>query len=467
MANRVSSEDWTTEQKLRILDRLPARIAIAYAVIGAFWILISDLALGTQFDDLTRPPIIAQIVKGWLFVVVTAACLYLVTNHLTRQASGATRSMLAADRTRDRLAAIVDAAPDLVATATVDGRLLSMNGAGREMTGAGPASDISRWHISDLHPADTGRFLRDQAVPAAIENGQWSGETELSGSAGPPRPIFQTILVHRGEDGRPAFLSTIGRDLSERKRTEDRLRMLQKLELLGQLTGSVAHDFNNLLGIVIGNAEALESRLVADPQSKRLLGLILRAGDRGTELTQRLLSVSRQQSLRPEPADVNLLIQAALPLIQQAVGRGIDVDTRLCGSARSATLDTAEFETCLLNLAINARDALSGGGMITVSTQNVDLAPSDVAGHTGARPGSYVLVEVRDTGCGMPDSVAARIFDPFFTTKDPGKGTGLGLSMVAGFVAHSGGHATVESQPGSGTTIGLYLPATPSAAVAC
>ena len=239
---------------------------------------------------------------------------------------------------------------------------------------------------------------------------------------------------------------------------EAQLRQSQKMEAVGQLTGGIAHDFNNMLAVVIGALDLLERRVA---QGKMDVGKYVTAArdgaTRAAALTQRLLAFSRQQPLAPVPVDANLTIMGMLELLVRTIGEEVSVETLLAEDLRHAMADPGQLENVILNLSVNARDAMPGGGVLSIETLNVHLDEEEASG-VGISPGDYVLIAVRDTGAGMSPEVAARAFDPFFTTKGVGKGTGLGLSQVFGFVRQSGGHVAIDSAPGEGTVVRVYLP---------
>jgi CheY-like chemotaxis protein len=231
------------------------------------------------------------------------------------------------------------------------------------------------------------------------------------------------------------------------------------MEAVGQLTGGVAHDFNNLLTVVIGALDMILKHPEDGAKRRRLGEAALAAARRGERLTHQLLAFSRRQALRPETCDVNALIRDGEPLTRRAVGEAIAFNLRLSEGTAIARVDTAQFEAALLNLVVNARDATSAGGEITVETERLDVSADQVP---ELAPGAYVVVRVRDSGVGMSADVLSQVFEPFFTTKPAGKGTGLGLSQVYGFARQSGGVVHLESAEGRGTTVALYLPAAES-----
>jgi len=247
-------------------------------------------------------------------------------------------------------------------------------------------------------------------------------------------------------------------DITERKAIEAQLAQAQKMETVGQLTGGLAHDFNNLLSIVIGNIDMLVERVARDAGSRELAESALSASLRGAELTRQLLGFSRRQTLQPKAIDVNGLVRAMTKLLQRTLGEQITIQLRTAPGLWAAHTDPAQLESALLNLAVNARDAMPKGGSLVIEAENASLDEDYARGHSEVRAGDYVMIAVTDTGSGMPPDVLARAFEPFFTTKEAGKGTGLGLSMVYGFAKQSSGHIKLYSEAGHGTTVKLYLP---------
>ncbi|MBR0673694.1 response regulator [Roseomonas soli] len=249
-------------------------------------------------------------------------------------------------------------------------------------------------------------------------------------------------------------------EIARREAAEESLRNAQRLEGLGRLTGGVAHDFNNLLTAILGTARALERHLGerADERTKRLIAATVTAVDRGARLNASLLAFARRQPLTLTSVDANALLRDFLPLLRRALDESITVELALDQKLPTCSADAAQLEAALLNLAINARDAMPRGGKLRIVTRRAWLQEQALAGNADAQPGPYVAIEVRDTGQGMVPEVRERAFEPFFTTKDPGQGTGLGLSQVFGFVRQIGGHVAIQSAPGRGTTVSLYLP---------
>ncbi len=235
------------------------------------------------------------------------------------------------------------------------------------------------------------------------------------------------------------------------------------MEAVGQLTGGIAHDFNNLLTVILGNLQLIEKSSKQDESLHASVQAALDAGLRGAELTKRLLAFSRQQLLAPKATDVNKLVTEIVPLLKRSLGENISIKTRFADDLWLTEIDPSQLENAIVNLAVNARDAMRSGGQLTIETSNIFLDESCAAREGEMIAGDYVLLTVSDTGTGIPKDILSRVLDPFFTTKELGEGTGLGLSMVYGFVAQSNGHVKVCSEEGHGTTIKLYLPRTQSA----
>ena len=247
-------------------------------------------------------------------------------------------------------------------------------------------------------------------------------------------------------------------DFPEKRALDEQLRMSQKMEAIGQLTGGVAHDFNNMLTVITGTIEILAEGVAKDPKLAATVKLIDEAATRGVEMTQRLLAFARKQPLQPYSTDVNTLLVDAAKLLRQTLGEQIEIESILQDELPPVLVDASQLTTALLNLALNARDAMPYGGKLMLETCDVSLDEAYARANGEVRPGQYVMVAVSDTGRGIPAAIRDRVFDPFFTTKAPGKGTGLGLSMVYGFVKQSGGHIKIYSEEGQGTSLKLYLP---------
>jgi signal transduction histidine kinase/CheY-like chemotaxis protein len=240
--------------------------------------------------------------------------------------------------------------------------------------------------------------------------------------------------------------------------TESQVRQAQKMEAIGQLTGGVAHDFNNILTVITGTIEILGEAVKDSPHLAQITNMIGAAAARGADLTQHLLAFARRQPLQPRSVDVNALVIEAARLLQPTLGEQIEIESMLAHDCAPALIDSSQLSTAILNLALNARDAMPGGGKLTLETRNVVLDENYAAINSEVSSGNYVMIGVSDSGEGIPASLLDKVFEPFYTTKDVGKGSGLGLSMVYGFVKQSNGHIRIYSEEGHGTTVKLYLP---------
>ena len=314
-----------------------------------------------------------------------------------------------------------------------------------------------RWFLGRAEP------VRDEADGAIL---RWFGTcTDIDDAVHARETLRRSAaeleaLVAERTAALEASNARLRAEAAERGRVEESLRQSQKMEAVGQLTGGVAHDFNNMLTGIVGSLELMRGRIAQGRVSEadRLVLAAMTAANRAAALTHRLLAFSRRQTLDPKPTDVNKLVRSMEELVRRTCGEAIRLECVTAGGLWRTLCDANQLENALLNLALNARDAMPDGGVLEIETSNAHLDDAYVAGLPDVRAGQYVCLAVTDTGIGMVPEVAARVFEPFFTTKPLGQGTGLGLSMVFGFVKQSGGHVRVYSEPGAGTTVKLYLP---------
>ena len=340
------------------------------------------------------------------------------------------------------------------------------------------------WWLSRIHPEDRDQVSHSIHAVIDGEGDHWTADYRFLNASDEAVHVHDRGYVIRNEDGHAIRMIGAMLDQTERRRTElalktmnetleervtqaiaereeieQALRQAQKMEAVGQLTGGIAHDFNNMLAVVSGSLELLDRRIASeDPRAKRLIASALEASRRSSSLTQRLLAFSRQQPLQPEALNPNRLVSGMSDLFAHSLGAQVRLETVLAAGIWNIHADQNQLESVMLNLAVNALDAMPDGGKLTIETQNAYLDDRYAAGEVGVMPGQYVMIAVTDTGTGMPAEVIEKAFDPFFTTKEVGKGTGLGLSQVYGFVKQSGGHIKVYSEVGHGTTIKIYLP---------
>jgi PAS domain S-box-containing protein len=359
-----------------------------------------------------------------------------------------------------RLRAVVETAVDGVILIDAQGCVQMFNPACEKLFGYSADEVIGR-NVKMLMP----RPYRDEH-DGYLENYRRTGAKKIIGVGREARgqrkdgstfPIELSVGEAK-KDGESVFVGII-HDLTERKHTEEQLVQAQKMEAVGQLSGGIAHDFNNLLTVIVGNAELLGEELRARPEMQKLADAIVQAAERGAELTRRLLAFGRRQSLHPAEIDCNQLVDGMRRLLQRTLSEEIAIRIAADPELALAHADPGQLESAILNLALNAKDAMPQGGALTITTANVSLDERYADAHPEVRAGDYVMVTVTDTGHGMAKAVLERVFEPFFTTKEVGKGSGLGLSMVYGFVKQSNGHVTIYSEPDLGTTVRIYLPA--------
>jgi PAS domain S-box-containing protein len=365
-----------------------------------------------------------------------------------------------------RKTAILEAALDAIITMDHEGTIVEFNPAAERVFGFARADVVGKEMAGLILPEG----LRDRyrqclaSQPAGDENPSLGQRHELTALRADSSefPVELTITPIRLE-GSPLFTAYL-RDLSERKRTEatlqkteEQFRQMQKMEAVGRLAGGVAHDFNNLLTVITGYSDMLLEMLAADGGARGLVEEIAKAGERAASLTRQLLAFSRKQVLEPRVLNLNTVVADMNKLLERLIGEDIDLATLQASNLAAVKADPGQLEQVLLNLAVNARDAMPHGGKLTIATSMIELNEAD-ANAPDLPPGPYVLLTVNDTGCGMEPAVKARIFEPFYTTKETGKGTGLGLATVYGIIKQSGGHITVSSEPGRGTTFKIYLP---------
>jgi PAS domain S-box-containing protein len=338
----------------------------------------------------------------------------------------------------------------------VDGRIVFANDYAARMFGAySPAELIGREMMSLIHPEDQARAAERTSIMTE-GRGQQIPLAELRFQRLDGRPILVEAQAARFvRDGKVHILAT-GRDVTAQREAEEQLRQSQKMESVGRLTGGVAHDFNNLLTIIIGNLDTVLHQ--APVPLRRAIDSALQAAERAATLTQRLLAYSRRQPLDPEVVDLNALVASLDDMLRRTLGEDIEIATTLDPDLWPVLADRGQVENSLLNLVVNARDAMPEGGKLTIETSRVHLDEGYAERNIEVMPGDYAMLAVTDSGTGMPPDVAERAIEPFFTTKTAGKGTGLGLSMIYGFAKQSRGHLKIYSEIDHGTTVRLYLP---------
>ncbi len=428
------------------------------------------LVVGEAMEQVLEPwwHMVWIIVPSWIAVTLAMGGL---TIWLTREWERRRN-------TQDRYQQLFNASPyPTIALDRATRRFLEISDAAVERYGWS-REELLKMSSDDLYPPeDLARIkaLREQDFPGVIGDLRGFRHHKKDGSIIDVSMTLRPIDL----DGQPGFLATAediterlaaekarlasdaAREASDKARavTEGQLRQSQKMEAVGQLTGGIAHDFNNILMVILANADELQEDKNLDAATlAQRIGQITEAVLRASALTRQLLAFSRQQPLDPKRTDLNGLVSDTGKLLRRALGEQVEIDSVLPGGLWTINIDRTQLETALVNLCVNARDAMPGGGKLLIETRNVTLNANNITQAADVAPGDYVMLSVTDTGSGMPPETVARIFEPFFTTKEVGKGTGLGLSMVYGFVKQSQGHITVHSEVGRGTTFRIYLP---------
>ena len=448
-----------------------------------------DVARATAASDRART--VLSVVGIGALVAFAFAAFGLINARDGRIAARAQGASLARIRdARDLLQSVIDGSGDPIFVKDRDGRLQLANQRFAELAGtsvpaligadgsglaAADADDAALYATGAPQTREATFMVEGTLRTFLLARVPWRRAGEVAGMIGVARDVTELKraedalrLTNRDLEARVAqrtaelsrALDELRAEVEQRTAAEGQIRQLQKMESIGQLTGGIAHDFNNMLAIIMGSLEMARRRLgdAADPQVTRLIDNAGSGAARAAALTARLLAFARQQPLAPEVIDANKMVTNMSELLHRTLGEHIRIETILAAGLWRTHADPAQLENALLNLAINARDAMPEGGKLTIETANSDLDDSYAAMHAEVAPGQYVAICVTDTGGGMPPEVVERAFDPFFTTKPPGAGTGLGLSQVFGYVRQSGGHVKIYSELGVGTTVKLYLP---------
>jgi PAS domain S-box-containing protein len=355
-------------------------------------------------------------------------------------------------------AALLDQTRDAILVVGIDHRVQFWNRSAERLYGWSRAEVMGR---SALDLTSDDPVACNRALEEVMRLGAWNGQVGQRRKDGSRLVVEGDWTLVRNADGTPRAILAVNTDITARLELEGRLRQAQRLEAIGQLTGGVAHDFNNLLTVILGNAELLADALDRTPAEAELAEMArttMAAAERGAALTGRLLAFSRRQALDPKVVDLRLLLDGLLLMLRRTLGEHVETSIVHGQALWPALIDPPQLENAVLNLCINARDAMPAGGRLMIETANVALDAAYASREQEVTPGDYVMVAVSDTGTGMTPEVVARAVEPFFTTKDIGQGSGLGLSMVFGFIKQSGGHLKIYSEPGHGTTVKLYVP---------
>jgi PAS domain S-box-containing protein len=362
------------------------------------------------------------------------------------------------NRGDQRFRGAFDAAAHGMAVVSPTGQIEAANSAMTAFLNRADLSAATYGFEELLHKEDRGQFLNGMRQLLMGEVPVLQQELRYMTSEGRIVHGATSIALVKNEKGETEQLIVQITDTSEKKLVNERLQKAQKMEAIGQLTGGLAHDFNNLLTVIIGNLQLLDGKLAGDEKSEKRVSEAIVAARKGSDLTHQLLAFARKQELEPRDVGVNGLVQGMAPLVSRTIGENIELKVDCMDGDPHSLIDPSQLESAILNLSINARDAMGNSGRLTIETQPAYLDAEYAAKNPEVTPGQYVMVAVSDNGCGMSAELQEKIFQPFFTTKAPGSGTGLGLAMVYGFIKQSGGHISVYSEVGHGTSVKMYLP---------
>lgn len=383
---------------------------------------------------------------------------------VNRDVSGRKRAEEALRLSEASFRSVVENAPYAIYRVSLDGKLLQINPALQKMVGYSSAEELLQANLATdiyLHPGEYERMI--QLFGSAEEFRDV--EAEWKQKNGAPITVRCSGRRVKDQDGAPAHLEFFAEDITERRVLERQLRMAQKMEAVGRLSGGVAHDFNNLLGVIIGYSQVIKKKMGKDNPLLEHVEEVEKAGQRAASLTKQLLAFSRQQVLTPAVLNLNAVVTEIGKMLPRLLGEDIEMSAALAEDLGRVKADQGQIEQIIMNLAVNARDAMPKGGQLQIETANAELDKNFMREHPGSASGRYVMLSVTDTGMGMSPETQAHIFEPFFTTKETGKGTGLGLATVYGVVKQSGGYIAVDSAPGQGASFKVYLPRTEEAAV--
>ncbi len=435
-------------------DLKPGRIALAYLVVGAAWILSSGYVVTLVTSGMGSTTI--DVVKGWGFVVVTAAALYVVLARRAMAIGAAESARLAADEQRLRLATAVEQAGEAIVITDRDANIVYVNPAFEQVSGYSRAELVGR----NPRLLQSGRHAPEfyAAMWLALRSGEtWRGTLFNLRKDGALYEVDAVVSPLRDSHGEVDSYVGVERDVSRERALERELVQAGRMEAAGQLAGGIAHDFNNLLTAIAGYAELLRNEVPDGSESQSDVDEILRASRSAASLVRQLLAFGSRQVLEPAGLELDALVGQLRPMLAGLLGPGVKFEVASAGPVAPVFADPGQIEQVLVNLAVNARDAMPAGGTFRISISSLEVMPDDERSGS-IKPGAYVVLAASDTGVGMDEATRSRVFEPFFTTKPVGRGTGLGLATTYGIVRQSGGYLFAESQLGIGTTVTMYLP---------
>lgn len=426
----------------------------------ALGVLVQTLTMAWLFYGTSQSGNLLNLETGFVLVGIYALSTTILAWMLEdiKQRLKTEKDLRKSDR---RSRAIFDQTFEFIGLMTIDGTLIECNRTSLAFAGKPLSSVIGKpfWETPWWAHSITARQQLRNAIKQAAMGELVRFETTNAAPDGGFIYLDFSIKPTFNRRGDVEFLVSEGRDISIRKNLTARLHHSQRMEAVGQLTGSISHHFNNLFTVITGHAEALEPCVENDKTNKKHLATLMRNVDRAATLTHRLLSFSRRQALKPTVTILNAQIATSLDKIEWALGSNITVETQLSQDLWPTSLDQQQFDKAMFNLIQNAKDAMQSGGTLRIRTANFTAKKGQPKKHIyGPEPGDYVMVSITDTGIGISPQLQEKVFEPFFTTKDVGKGSGLGLSMVHGFIKQSRGYITLESEPNSGSIVRLYMP---------
>ncbi|WP_371347151.1 MHYT domain-containing protein [Ancylobacter sp. IITR112] len=462
---------WLAFRNHSALQRAVAALALGFGIAGMHYVAMMGVTFTSHGDahdaaaDAARAAMTGGIDNAALVAVVTAATFIIFTALLLAAAYDRRVALLADSEasawreSEERYRKLYRHTPLPLHSLGPDGCIAQVSDRWLTLLGYSREEVIGR-PLTDFMTEESAQRRNREHWPRLLQTGELrEAEYKLIAKDGHILDCVLSAVAERDSAGNLTNTLCGLVDVTERRATEDALRQAQKLEAVGQLTGGIAHDFNNLLAVVLGNLELAAKRAPDDARLRTLLGNAMQAAQRGAALTQRMLAFARRQDLKPEAVDVPELVLGMAEMMRRSIGPAVRIETRFPLGLPLARVDANQLELALLNLAVNARDAMPDGGVITIAAREETVGDGDDMAEPGRlKPGRYFCLSITDTGSGMDGETLARAAEPFFTTKGVGKGTGLGLAMVHGLAAQSDGRLALQSTPGKGTTATIYLP---------